>query len=73
MNERNDKEFRELIRENIAPVADARLKRDLWPEMLRKLDETGIRMSWFDWALVGLVAIWCLFFPSAVLGLLYHL
>lgn len=73
MNEGNDKRFRELLRENIAPLANASLKRDLWPEMRRKLEEPGTRVPWFDWALVALVAILCLFFPEAVPGLLFHL
>ncbi len=73
MNEKNDKQLRELLRENIAPLADVSLRRDLWPEMRRKLDEPGVRVPWFDWALAALVAILCLFFPEAVLGLLFHL
>jgi len=73
MNERNDEQLRELLRRAMAPVAETDLKRDLWPAMQRKLDEPVIRVPWFDWALVALVAIWCLLFPDAVPGLLYHL
>ena len=73
INEENNKEVKELLKQAIVPVKDAELRRDLWPQMLRKLDEQPSRVPWFDWALVGLLAIWFLFFPQAVPILLYHL
>jgi hypothetical protein len=73
MNGRDDEKFRELLRSAIAPVADLELKRDLWPKMLRKLDGRAPRVSWLDWALVALLAMWFLFSPEAIPLLLYHL
>jgi hypothetical protein len=73
MNGRDDEKFRELLRSAIAPAADLELKRDLWPKMLRKLDERAPRVSWLDWALVALLAMWFLFSPEAIPLLLYHL
>jgi hypothetical protein len=73
MNERNDEKFRELLRSAVAPVADTELKQDLWPRMLRKLDEQTIRASWLDWALIALLPVWFFLFPEVIPALLYHL
>lgn len=73
MKERDDEALRALLRKAIPPVADTELKRDLWPEMLRKLEGQPVRVPWFDWALTALLAVWCLFFPEVILVLLYFL
>ena len=73
MNEQNDKEIRELLKSSIAPVRDTELCRDLWPEMLRKLNEQPVRVPWFDWALAAILGALLLIFPGAVPALLYHL
>jgi len=53
--------------------ADTELKRDLWPDMRRRLDERTIRVSLFDWALIAAVVACVLAFPEGTLALLYHL
>ena len=53
--------------------ADTELKRDLWPDMHRRLDERTLRVSLFDWALIAAVAVWVIVFPEAAVALLYHL
>ncbi len=73
MNTQNDQKLRELLRRAITPVADLELKRDLWPQMLRKLDERAIQVPWLDWALVALLAVLFFLFPKTILGVLYHL
>jgi hypothetical protein len=73
MNEQNDEKLRELLRNAVAPVADTELQQDLWPQMLRKLDESTTRASWFDWALVALLPLWFILFPEVIPALLYHL
>ena len=73
MNEPNDEKLRALLRNALAPVADTELKQDLWPRMLRKLDESTIRASWLDWALLALVSVWFVLFPEVIPALLYHL
>ena len=73
MNEPNDQELKDLLKQSIAPLADTELRRDLWPDMLKRLGRQPVRVPWFDWALVGLLAMWILFFPQAVPILLYHL
>jgi hypothetical protein len=76
MNEQSDKETQELLRRSIAPVVDTELRRDLWPQMLRKLDEqrASVRtVPWFDWALAAILSAVLLLFPGAIPALLYHL
>jgi hypothetical protein len=61
-----------MLREGMGP-AQAELRRDLWPQMLRRLEERPLAVSWFDWALVALLVAWVVFFPEAIPVLFYHL
>jgi hypothetical protein len=75
-NTESNKEIEALLKAAIAPVKDTELRRDLWPQMMRKLDErpsTGNNVPWFDWALAGILGAALLFFPGAIPALLYHL
>ena len=72
-NEESNKEIKELLRQAIAPVKSTELQRDLWPQMLRKLDERPLRVPWFDWALAAVLSAILVFFPGAIPALLYHL
>jgi hypothetical protein len=73
MTDQNEKEIRELLKEAITPRRDTELRRDLWPEMLKKLDQRPAPVPWFDWALAGLLGAALIFFPGAIPALLYHL
>ena len=70
MNDLNDEKLRELLRGAVAPIADTNLKQDLWPQMLRKLDEQTIQSSWLDWALIALLPLWFFLFPEVIPALL---
>jgi len=78
--EEND-EIKALLKSAITPVNDTELPRDLWPQMLRKLDEhlvtsnlvTLDRIPWFDWALAAILSALLIAFPGAIPALLYHL
>ena len=75
-NEENNKEIKELLRQAIAPVKDTELRRDLWPQMLRKLEEKSAAANtvpWFDWALAAVLSAALVFFPGSIPALLYHL
>src|SRR5439155_9275540 len=75
-NERNVQEVKELLKQVIPPVHDTELRRDLWPQMLRKLDEHSapvFTVPWFDWALAAVLGVALVFFPGAIPALLYHL
>ena len=73
MNQHDDKEMKELLKSVLPPLADTELRRDLWPAMLRRLDEAPLRVPWWDWVLFGVAtAIFCIF-PGTIPALLYHL
>jgi hypothetical protein len=75
-NEEDSKAIKTLLKAAIAPVKDTELSRDLWPQMLRKLDEQPSPMNiipWFDWALAAILGASLFFFPGAIPVLLYHL
>jgi hypothetical protein len=73
MNDEIDSRVCELVRAAMTPVINGELKRDLWPEMRRKLREPTIRLSWFDWGLAAMLAFLLFVFPEAIPGLLYIL
>jgi len=79
MNTHDEERMKKLLRQSLPPVKDeAGPGRDLWPDVLRRLDAGADApaisgWAWFDGALlaglVGLVAI----FPSAIPVFLYYL
>jgi hypothetical protein len=74
MTEHNQKRTEQLLKKALPPV-DAALQRDLWPPMLKRMDD-GARptpVPWFDWALLAAVAAWLASFPGTIPVLLYHL
>ena len=72
MAENYDRQIRDALKQSFPPVK-TELRRDLWPDVLRKLDARGVRVPWYDWALVGLSAVMFLAFPRLVLVFAYHL
>lgn len=70
----NDKELRTLLHREFPSLQNTELESDLWPEMLRRLDEQQpVRVPWIDWVLAAAVAATLLLFPSAIPALLYQL
>ena len=72
MTEHDDRQIRDALRQSFPPVK-AELQRDLWPDVLRKLDVRPVRVPWYDWALIGLSGVLFLAFPRLVLLFAYHL
>ncbi|MBI3681246.1 MAG: hypothetical protein HY235_12725 [Acidobacteria bacterium] len=64
---------KDLLKKALPPWQNTALERDLWPGMLRRLDQAPARWQRFDWALIALLFAWCLFFPELLPQLLYHL
>jgi len=81
MNDRTSAEefadIREEFREAVPPLDalenGAELRRDLWPDMLRRLERPRVRVPWFDWALLATAGAAAIFFPALIPALLYHL
>ncbi len=75
-NEEINNELKELLKQAVPSVQNAELRRDLWPQMLRKLDEQpapAIHVPWFDWALAAILSAVLIFFPGSIPVLFYHL
>ncbi len=76
MSQQADSDLGELLKHSIPPAANLELRRDLWPQMLSKLEEQSApvnRVPWFDWALAACAATALLFFPGIIPALFYHL
>jgi hypothetical protein len=86
MNEQEQKKVADLLKRAFDPV-DSDLNRDLWPEMLRRLDERSLgrhwfaalfsrarasSVPWFDWAALAVLIIGVCAFPSSIPIWLYH-
>jgi hypothetical protein len=63
----------ELLRQQIKPVEPHTLSHDLWPRMLRRLDEKGRPISLFDWALLATAVVLTMMWPQSIAGLFYQL
>ena len=72
MTEHDERQIRDGLEQSFPPVK-TELRKDLWPDVLRKLDHHPVRVPWYDWALVGLSAAMFLAFPRLVLVFVYHL
>lgn len=72
MNEHDDRRIRDLLRAALPPLGELEPRRDLWPRMLRRLDERRLLLRWYDWALLALGVLWSMAFPQAIPALLYH-
>jgi hypothetical protein len=72
MTENDDRQIRDALKQSFPPV-NTELRRNLWPDVLRKLDARQVGVPWYDWALVGLSAVTFLAFPRLVLLFAYHL
>ena len=72
--DRGSERMERLLRQAIPRIGDdPGLDHDLWPAMLRKLDDRPLRVPWFDWALMGALAALMAAFPAAIPVLLYYL
>ena len=73
-DQKNEMEIQALLKHAFGPVKDADLQRDLWPQMLRRLDaQQQSHVPWFDWALAAALVAALLFFPGTIPALLYQL
>ena len=72
MNEQ-DRRLQELLERAVGGPADRELRRDLWPDMLRRLERPPLRVPWWDWALAAALLLCLLLFPKTVVAVLYQL
>ncbi len=72
MNQR-DVAVAELLKRAAGGPADRQLRRDLWPQMRRRLDRPSVRVPWWDWALAAALLVCLLLFPETIAAVLYQL
>jgi hypothetical protein len=72
MTEHANRQIRDALKQSFLPV-DTELRRDLWPDVLRKLDASPVGVPWYDWVLVGLSTLMFVAFPRLMLVFAYHL
>ncbi|MFZ0284091.1 MAG: hypothetical protein WAL32_02575 [Terriglobales bacterium] len=72
MKQGDDERIRKLLKQSVGSI-DAGLDRDLWPQMLRRLEELSAAVPWFDWALLAAVVLALILVPNTIPLLLYHL
>jgi len=72
MTEIDERQMCEALKQSFPPV-HAELARDLWPDVLRKLDARPSHVPWYDWALIALSLTLLLVFPRLILVVAYHL
>lgn len=68
----DDHQIRTLLRQTFPPV-DGELRRDLWLDVLRRIDAHPAAVPWYDWVLFGLSVCMFLLFPRLVLIFAFHL
>jgi hypothetical protein len=75
-DQENDR-VRQLIKSALPPIGDQpQLDRDLWPAMLRRMDENSARgasIPWFDWVLAGGLVAVAAIAPRTIPVILYYL
>lgn len=72
MTEDDDQQIRHALKQSFPP-ANTELRRDLWPDVLRKLDARAVPVPWYDWVMVAVSAAVFVAFPRLVLVFAYHL
>jgi anti-sigma factor RsiW len=79
MNELDQDRMRKLLQQALPPIeGEPEPARDLWPAVLRRLDEKPAappQLGWvlFDWALAAGLALLVTVFPASIPVLLYYL
>jgi len=82
MNAHDEEQTKQLLKQALPPVAsNAEPERDLWPAVLRRLDEDAVAprcatsqpVPWFDWALLGGLVVFAVSFPATIPVFLYYL
>ena len=73
MNQPEIDDLKKLLQDSLPRAGDMELRHDLWPTMLRRLDQPAFRVPWWDWALVAAVTALLFLFPGMIPALLYHL
>ena len=72
MNE-HDEALKELLQRAAPGPADRELKRDLWPDIRRRIERPPVQIHWADWALAAALLLCLLLFRETIPVVLYLL
>jgi len=72
MNSDHEDRMKQLLKQALPPISEAEPSRDLWPELLRRLDARPAAPPWFDWALAGGLVAFAAFIPTSIPVILYY-
>ena len=73
MSEHEMEDLKKLMKRALPSMQGAELRRDLWPAMLKRMEQPAIRVPWWDWALLAGAGVVLWLFPGVSPALLYHL
>jgi hypothetical protein len=75
MKPENHEEDIQALLQKAFPKVDTELRRDLWPTMLRLIEdrEQGRAIPWYDWLLAACSVLLLVLFPKLAWLLGYHL
>jgi ParB-like chromosome segregation protein Spo0J len=76
MKETEREAIQRLLKSSLPRIANAEPARDLWPEMLKRIEageDSSFRFGLLDWVIAGLVAVSIFVFPGVIPELFYHL
>jgi hypothetical protein len=66
MNRHEHDELKARLQEALPPMRQQELERDLWPDLLRRIDRQPVRLTWFDWLLAAAALAGFTAFPSVI-------
>lgn len=69
----NDDRLKEMLKQAMPPIEAGEPPRDLWPQVLRRIDQPAAPVPWFDWALVAGLVGFAAFVPASIPLLFYYL
>jgi hypothetical protein len=72
MSDYDETELRRYLK-SAMPAVDLELRRDLWPDVEKRLNKTERSIPWFDWILLGAATAGLIGLPQIIPVLLYHL
>jgi len=74
MNADDELDFiRKQVKAGLPPWPEPDLKTDLWPRMLRRLEDAPVRFGWFEGLLAAAIVVVFAAFPELIPVLFYHL
>jgi hypothetical protein len=69
----DDDEIVKALRRALPPRGETAPRRDLWPEVARKISAPRAATARGGWVLAAAAALWLLIFPQGIAALLYLL